>query len=229
MIYTGHILRPFSVGDDFKNFVCCNGHKFWIKILLSVYPRQCIAIDAKCLVGVVLHSTQIDDTAIDNMTRSSGRIEHQYNTEPGVGNILANPSPLLHKWKANGYVIVCQMFLICVPVDERTPGCHQWITIQHAGSNFNCSLLGVTLITVCCYRYTNFHSFFISAPGNIIAGKKERKSEWLGFFSILIDSTWNNAQGLPLCVLFEPSCQSRITSLCSELKYSSYIFNLIES
>ena len=92
------------------------------------------------LGGIVQHSAQIDDTAIDNMTRSSGRTEHQYNTKPRVGNILANPSPLLHKWKANGYVIVCQMFLICLLVDERTPGCHQWITIQHAGSNFNCSL-----------------------------------------------------------------------------------------
>ena len=93
------------------------------------------------LGGIVQHSAQIDDTAIDNMTRSSGRTEHQYNTKPRVGNILANPSPLLHKWKANGYVIVCQMFLICLPADERTPGCYQWITIQHAGSNFNCSLL----------------------------------------------------------------------------------------
>ena len=164
------------------------------------------------------------------MTRSSGRIEHQYNTEPGVRNILADPSPLLHKWKENGYVVVCQMFLICVPVDERTPGCHHWITIQHAGSNFNCSLLGVTFIAVCCYRYTTFHSFFISAPGKHYCWKKGKEIRMTGFFfSILIDSTWNNAQGLPLCVLFEPSCQSRITSLCSELKYSSYIFNLIES
>ena len=71
------------------------------------------AIDAKCLVGVVLHSKQIDDTAIDNMTRSSGRIEHQYNTEPGVGNILANPSPLLHKRKANGCHCLSNVFNLC--------------------------------------------------------------------------------------------------------------------